>query len=131
MADRCRGADMPVSDGESGRWPCPCCGYLIFTEPPGGYEICTVCGWEDDLSQLRFPLESGANRACLLDAQAAFAAGRANQQQPRAELTGVRRDPGWRPLDPARDHIERSVPGTDYGLTYPADSTAYYWWRDA
>jgi anaerobic ribonucleoside-triphosphate reductase len=32
------------------RWPCPCCGYQVFTGPPGSYEICPVCGWEDDLS---------------------------------------------------------------------------------
>lgn len=27
--------------------PCPCCGYLTLPEL-GRYEICPVCGWEDD-----------------------------------------------------------------------------------
>ncbi len=38
-------------------YPCPCCGYLVFTEPPGSYTICPICFWEDDISQLRFPLK--------------------------------------------------------------------------
>lgn len=30
--------------------PCPCCGSHTISEP-GKYEICDVCGWEDDPSQ--------------------------------------------------------------------------------
>ena len=40
-------------------YPCPCCGYLMFNEEPGSYDICEVCGWEDDLSQLRFATVAG------------------------------------------------------------------------
>lgn len=29
------------------RYTCPCCGYPTLTER-GGYEICELCGWEDD-----------------------------------------------------------------------------------
>lgn len=47
-------------------YPCPCCGYLVFDEEPGSYDNCPVCGWEDDLSQLRFPTMAGANRPLLL-----------------------------------------------------------------
>jgi hypothetical protein len=36
------------------KYPCPCCGYLMFYEGPGSYDICKICFWEDDLSQLRF-----------------------------------------------------------------------------
>ncbi|MBO0846033.1 MAG: hypothetical protein J2P22_11530 [Nocardioides sp.] len=44
-------------------YPCPCCGYLVFDEEPGSYDICAVCGWEDDLSQLRFATwEEGPTR---------------------------------------------------------------------
>ncbi len=32
---------------EGGPYPCPCCGYLTLGER-GGYEICSVCFWEDD-----------------------------------------------------------------------------------
>ena len=41
--------------------PCPSCGHLVFDEEPGSYSICPVCGWEDDLSQLRFVTTGGAN----------------------------------------------------------------------
>ena len=36
------------------KYPCPGCGYLVFDEPPGSYEICPICFGEDDLAQLRF-----------------------------------------------------------------------------
>ena len=30
-------------------WPCPCCGFLTLADPPPGtYDICPVCYWEDD-----------------------------------------------------------------------------------
>jgi hypothetical protein len=29
------------------RYPCPCCQYPMLSER-GGYEICHLCGWEDD-----------------------------------------------------------------------------------
>lgn len=38
------------------KFPCPCCGYLVFDREPGFHQVCPICGWEDDLSQLRFPL---------------------------------------------------------------------------
>jgi hypothetical protein len=41
----------------------------------------------------------------------------------------VERDSAWRPLDPARDAIEVSEPGVDYGMTYPHDPTELYYWR--
>lgn len=30
-----------------GLYCCPCCGYATLGEPEA-YEICVVCGWEDD-----------------------------------------------------------------------------------
>ncbi|MEH7657210.1 CPCC family cysteine-rich protein, partial [Bacillus velezensis] len=31
------------------KYTCPCCGYrTIEEEPPGTYEICNICYWEDD-----------------------------------------------------------------------------------
>ncbi|MGP3999754.1 CPCC family cysteine-rich protein [Streptomyces sp. 8N706] len=31
----------------AGKSPCPCCGFLTLGRR-GWYEICPVCGWEDD-----------------------------------------------------------------------------------
>ena len=50
-------------------YPCPCCksreiGVL------GNYEICSICGWEDDPTQSADPEYSGgANKKCLNQAQ--------------------------------------------------------------
>jgi hypothetical protein len=35
----------PEPDGSL--YPCPCCGRRTLPER-GGYDICGVCGWEDD-----------------------------------------------------------------------------------
>src|SRR5438045_4005235 len=36
-------------------YPCPCCGHLVFADPPGSSDICMICFWEDDATQLRYP----------------------------------------------------------------------------
>jgi len=48
-------------------YPCPCCKNLTLSEkPPGSYEICPVCFWEDDAVQFNDrDYEGGANRVCL------------------------------------------------------------------
>lgn len=120
-----------TSDTEP-RWPCPCCGYLVFSEPPGSYEICPVCGWEDDLSQLRFAAATGANHVSLVEAQLVFAVReqRGDNESGRApEELGYVRDPTWRRVDSDFDRIEIPRLGQDYGRRYAADHTAYYYWR--
>jgi len=56
-------------------YACPCCGYLTLSEePPGTFEICAVCFWEDDAVQFREPDETdGANTVSLRVARANFA----------------------------------------------------------
>lgn len=45
---------------------CPVCGKYTFQSGPGSYEICPVCGWEDDKAQYKDPnLKGGANRLSL------------------------------------------------------------------
>jgi hypothetical protein len=49
------------------KYGCPCCGYLTLDEkPPGTYQICPVCFWEDDPVQFDDPdYEGGANKVSL------------------------------------------------------------------
>jgi hypothetical protein len=55
-------------------FPCPCCGQRTRAqEAHGTYEICEVCGWEDDDAQYRNPdMAGGANRLSLNQARAAL-----------------------------------------------------------
>jgi len=56
------------------KYKCPCCGFLTLDEqPPGTFEICPVCYWEDDLVQYNDPnYEGGANQISLKQARANF-----------------------------------------------------------
>jgi hypothetical protein len=118
-------------------FPCPVCGYLTLAEPPGSYEICKVCGWEDDALQLEFPTSraGGANETTLLDAQRKFAnaAVRMARRHPAFPVR-LDRDPSWRPIDPNRDRFpdfddlnHERAPGTDARLYYWRET---FWNRD-
>ena len=87
---------------------CPCCGYLIFAEPPGSFEICKICFWEDDIAQLVFPtMAGGANSVSLSEAQANFSdygvSERRFQDQVRQVESTDSRDTTWRRFDPKAD----------------------------
>jgi hypothetical protein len=115
------------------KYPCPCCGYLIFDEPPGSYDICKICFWEDDLSQLRFPKTGGANHVSLIEGQKNFAEFGACEKRILKSVRPIsvadEREKGWRPIDLSHDNIEEQVSGVDYGTTYPRDYTSLYYWR--
>lgn len=52
------------------RLSCPCCGNLTICEY-GNYEVCSVCGWEDDPVQSDDPtFAGGANHNSLNEARA-------------------------------------------------------------
>ena len=54
------------------KYRCPVCGQHYFEEI-GGYEICPVCGWEDDPVQRRDEsFAGGANELSLNEARQAF-----------------------------------------------------------
>jgi hypothetical protein len=113
---------------------CRCCGYLVFAEPPGSYDICPICFWEDDVSQLRFPMMGrGANKPCLLEAQHNFLAFGASEQRllqyVRPPSSADHREASGRPLDPKADNPEMPISGTEYGETYPRDLCSLYYWR--
>lgn len=58
----------------TGKFACPCCGYLTLPyKPPGTFEICPVCYWEDDNLQYAAPdRRGGANSICLREAKENF-----------------------------------------------------------
>jgi len=111
----------------SASYPCPACGFLVFGEPPGSYDICPVCGWEDDHVQLRFPgMSGGANKSSLFAHQLAAIS---KFPLPCNIASGFRRTPDWRPLLPT----EASTPGApSSGVAYfeaAAGDTPQYYWR--
>ena len=114
------------------RYPCPCCGYLEFSGPPGTEELCPICGWRDDLMHLRFPLFNGMpNGISLVDAQLNYSILGAKDA---GALKGVRfptggdtRDADWRPIDLDIDR-PAEVPVDFDGLAEPEDPTTLYYW---
>lgn len=84
---------------------CPGCGFrTIESEIYGSYDICPVCGWEDDSVQLHNPCSSGgANKISLVDCQEAKARWSVD------EMSRFERDPAWRPLSAAEVAYFRSV----------------------
>lgn len=113
------------------RNPCPCCGHLVFDEPPGSYGICPICFWEDDVVQLRWPdLGGGANKPSLIESQIAYEKHEVMEERfanhvRRPDATDVL-DNGWRPLDRDRDNFEPLGEKTD---EWPPDRSVLYWWR--
>lgn len=118
------------------KYPCPCCGYLVFDGPPGSYEICPICFWEDDLVQLRFPrMSGGANRVSLIEAQENYFRDGVSELRFRANVRAAEasdvREPQWRRIDVRVDRIEEHIPGKNYGCSYSEDATEYYYWRQS
>jgi hypothetical protein len=108
-------------------YPCPACGFLVFSEPPGSFDVCPFCGWEDDHVQLAYPwMRGGANSESLQETQQ-----RALQDFPEGlrELDGVSRDPTWRPL--RAEDLERQEKPSQDGMQYIKEAIAvepeYYW----
>lgn len=66
--------EAPTTFRSQKKFPCPCCGFLTLeTKPPGSYEICPVCYWEDDPLQYREQDNAqGSNRVSLNQARNNF-----------------------------------------------------------
>ena len=108
-------------------FPCPACGFVVFVEPPGSYDICEMCGWEDDHVQLIYPgLRGGANQESLAEKQATWV-----KRYPVGvrEANSLTRDPEWRPLtaDETRSRPGEPKSGPDYFEAAKAEAPAYYW----
>jgi hypothetical protein len=135
------------------RFPCPCCGHLVFEELPGSFDVCPICFWEDDVVQLRWPDRAGANRLSLIEAQGNFVAFKASEERllehVREPRSGDSVEPGWRRVDPELDLVGSKVDdavwtvAADGGVQVPAavrpaiiddepwpeDLTSLYYWR--
>ena len=126
-------------------YPCPCCGHLVFEEPPGSYATCPVCFFEDDGLRLEFAtsFDGGPGQVTLLQAQRNYLqhgvsnvhelrnAHGAHRVSPRG--AEVLRDPAWRPISLEEDRFEDwNVPAP---RSAPAHADLYYWrptyWRRA
>jgi hypothetical protein len=109
--------------------PCPACGFLTLTDACfGSYNLCDVCGWEDDGVQLANPTcGGGANTESLIDAQA-----KALTKFPLGlvEACGYSRDSAWRPLSNEETQLAMRAREAGYwrnmAVVDPADA---YWMR--
>lgn len=86
------------------KYTCPCCGYQTLNEePPGTYDICGICFWEDDSVQFSDPdYEGGANTVSLRQAQQNYARFGVSEllfsDSVRQPTDQDIKDPKWRPL---------------------------------
>ncbi len=104
-------------------FPCPGCGFLVFDEPPGSYDICPICGWEDDGVQLEAPgYAGGANHDSLYEHQQRVALRLAPPGV--VLLKGYRRAPDWRPAAPEEATTDVPEPRRKW-----KDEEIYYWRR--
>lgn len=75
------------------KYACPCCGYkTLDCEPPGTYDICDICFWEDDGVQYNDPDYEGAQS--LRQYQKSYLLGRVN----RMPTANDEQDENWKPL---------------------------------
>jgi Cysteine-rich CPCC len=87
------------------KFACPCCGYNTFGQKPNGsHEICEVCFWEDDLSQLEdYNYEGGANQISLKNAQKNFiefgACEKDMMKNVRLPTKDEQREEYWKPIE--------------------------------
>lgn len=110
-------------------YPCFCCGYKTLTkEPPGSYEICPICFWEDSLPDGSWQ-HATSNRIGLIQAQRNFLAYGACDCQ---WLDSVRnptekdeRNPGWQTIE-LRLHTQWHKLLNQFN---PSDSTLWVWLR--
>jgi hypothetical protein len=86
------------------KYTCPCCGYkTLGEEPPGTFEICDICFWEDDLVQFDDPdYEGGANVVSLRQAQHSFMKFGYSEERIKEFVRSPKaddvKDENWKPL---------------------------------
>ena len=116
---------MTKKDNKS--FPCPSCGFLVFSEPPGSYEICIICNWENDHVQLTYPgMRGGANKGSLKEYQDSIL-----KEIPAniKKYKGIKKDPRWRPLQDDEVVDSKKGTGKEYFHAAKKDTPDYYWLR--
>ena len=107
--------------------PCPACGFVVFAQPPGSYDICPICGWEDDEVQLRYPtMRGGANDESLYEWQQRII----KRLPPSIQQHDTHsRDSSWRPLRLGECQESAEVPRSsrEYFDAISAEPARYYW----
>jgi hypothetical protein len=116
-----------MSNTPTPTFPCPSCGFVVFDEPAGSYDICPICGWEDDHVQLGNPLlRGGANGGSLLEYQQEIL-----KKIPAeiCEHNGHKRYPNWRPLtgEDCKPKTDSPKSGLEYFQAAIQDASRYYW----
>lgn len=106
---------------------CPSCGFKTIGDSNyGSYEICPVCGWEDDAVQLANPTSGGgANKSPLSESQENALAGYPLEVK---EVKGFERDPLWRPLnDQEILEADQKIAGKLWHSKAISDPNDVYW----
>ena len=86
------------------KFTCPCCGHETLDEaPPGTFNICPVCHWEDDDAQFKNPdFSGGANKVSLRAAQQNYCKFGACEERfikyARPPMEAEKKDPHWSPI---------------------------------
>ena len=116
------------------KYPCPCCGYRVFDDPPGSFQHCPICGWQDDNFQLRYAGESlGSNPVSLIEAQKNYAAFGATTKRLKSKVRkptpDEAHDEDWRPIDLAVDTVEKVSIEAMATTKTPENGTFLYYWR--
>lgn len=118
---------------ESAKYTCPCCGHQVFSNPPGSFELCPICFWEDDELQLREPnYAGGANPPSLIECQANYAKFGACEERfvkdVRLPKPDEPLDPAWRNATSADVLLWSSDPAGPSASSNSLEHT-YYWLR--
>jgi len=86
------------------KYTCLCCGYKTLDDkPPGSFNICPVCHWEDDDFQFLHPdYTGGANHVSLREAQKNYfklgACEKKYVRHARPPKSDEKKDQNWRPI---------------------------------
>jgi hypothetical protein len=117
------------------RFTCPCCGHRTLHQPPGSYDLCKVCFWEDDGVQLLDPAyRGGANASSLMECQANYQRFGACEERfignVRAPAAEEVQDPLWRPACDSDLRGARTLRDLSAAERTRVESW-YYWKREA